>query len=64
MPNFEGFENGKQFLVVVEFRWGKGLRVESDWMDFVVSWRYSGKDGSECIVKASISMISGEPRIQ
>ena len=31
MPNFEGFENGKQFLVVVEFRWGKGLmRVESD----------------------------------
>ena len=53
-PNFEGFKNGKQFLVmdiIVEFGWGKGPRVKSNWMDFVVSQRYSRKDGSQGIVQ-------------
>ena len=53
MPNFESFENGKQFFVVdivVEFGWGKGLRVKSNQMDFIVGQRYSGKDGSEGVV--------------
>ena len=53
MPDFECFKNGEQFFVmdiIVELRWGKGLRVKSDWMDFAVSQRYGGKDGSKGIV--------------
>ena len=52
-PYFEGSEHGEQFLVMdilVEFRQGKGLRVESDQMNFIVGWRYSGKDGGEGMV--------------
>ena len=38
MPDFESFENCKQFFVVdieVEFGWCKGLRVKSDQMDLI-----------------------------
>ena len=52
-PNFEGFENGKQFFVmdiVVEFGWGTSPRVKSDQIDLVVSGRYGGKDGHKGIV--------------
>ena len=54
-PNFEGFENGKQFLVVdikVEFGKGKGLRVKSDWVGSIVGWRYGGKDGGKGVVQS------------
>ena len=51
--NFEGFKNGKQFLVmdiVVEFGWGNGLRVKGNWMDFTIGGRYSRKDSCQGIV--------------
>ena len=36
--------------IVVELGWGKSLRVEGDWMNFAIGWRYSGKDSSEGVV--------------
>ena len=53
MPDFEHFKNCQQFfvvVVVVELGQGKGPRVEGDWMNFAIGWRYGGKDGSEGIV--------------
>ena len=53
MPDFECFENGKQFFVVdiiVELGQGKSLRVKGDRMDFAIGWRNGGKDGSKGIV--------------
>ena len=51
--DFEGFENGKQFLVVniiIEFGQGKGLRVKGNQMDFTIGQRYSRKDSSQGVV--------------
>ena len=42
-PNFEGFENGQEFLVVyiiVQLRRVEGPGVECDWMYLIVRWRY------------------------
>ena len=53
-PDFEHFENHQQFCVVdviVELRQDKSPRVKSNWMNFTVGQRYSGKDSSEGIVQ-------------
>ena len=52
-PDFECFKYCKPFFVmeiIVELGWGKSPRVEGDWMNFTVSWRYGGKDGSQGVV--------------
>ena len=36
--------------IIVEFKWGKGPIVKSNWMDLIVGWRYSGKDGGKGVV--------------
>ena len=53
MPDFESFENCKQFFVVdieVEFGGCKGAGVESNGVDFIVRRGYHGEDGSKGIV--------------
>ena len=45
MPNFEGFEDGQEFLVVyivVQLHRVESPGVESNWMHLVVCWRNCG----------------------
>ena len=53
-PYLKSFENGEQFFVVdivVEFGGRKGARVESNGVDFIVSWGYHEENGGEGIVR-------------
>ena len=53
MSDFECFKYHKQFFVmdvIVELGWCKNPRVEGDWMNFTIGWRYGGEDSCEGIV--------------
>ena len=52
-PNLEGFEDGKQFLimcVVVQLRRSESVRVKGNWMNFII-FVNNGEDCSESIVR-------------
>ena len=52
-PNLEGFEDGKQFLVmcvVVQLRRSESARVKGNWMNFII-FINNGEDCSESIVR-------------
>ena len=52
-PNFEGFKDGKQFLVmcvVVQLRRSESARVKGNWMNFII-FVNNGEDCSESIVQ-------------
>ena len=51
MPDFECFENGKEFFVMDIIVEGKSPRVKGNQMDFTVGWRYIGKDSSKGVVQ-------------
>ena len=47
LPDFEGFENGQEFLVmyiVVQLHGVESLGVKGDWMYLIVCWRYCGQN--------------------
>ena len=52
-PDFEGFEDHEQLLVVyviVEFWGSETLGVKGDQVNFRVFWRYDGENGSKGVV--------------
>ena len=52
LPNFEGFKDGKQFLVmcvVVQLRHSESARVKGNWMNFII-FVNNGENCSESIV--------------
>ena len=54
LPNFESFENNKQFLVmsvVVQLHHGESIRVKGNWMDFIF-FIHNRKDYSKSIVQS------------
>jgi len=60
LPNFESFEDGKQFLVmcvIIQLCCSKSVGVKSNWMDFII-FVNNGEDCSESIVQ-SISFQDG-----
>ena len=51
-PNFEGFKDGKQFLVmcvVIQLYHSKSMRVKGNWMNFII-FINNGEVYSESIV--------------
>ena len=52
-PNFEGFEDGQNFLVmyiIIQFCGVEGPRIESDGIYLVVDWEDGGQNFCESIV--------------